>query len=715
MIHERASETSVSGTGRGAAAPDVVDALTHRAILDALPRAVIVTRSGGEIALWNRAAEELYGWREEEVLGRLIFDILVAADDRELADAVMDQVVSGTTWIGDFTIVRRDGESRRVFAIDGPIFDASGQTVGVVGVSEDVTEHHIVTEQQAADLAARLSLALEAGGFGTWRWDMASGVVEWDAKLEQLFGLSPGEFDGTFDSYVALLHPDDVESTLQTVREATRTKSAYVVDHRVVWPDGSVHWLQGKGRVVLDDAGEVLGTIGCTTDVSEQMHLVFEHERSRDAAVAAAETERLSRERLQFLGEINDALSRSLNEPDLMRNVTATSVPGLGDWCAIFVLDEEGHPIPDVEIAHSDPAMVAHARELQQRFPYDPDAPTGIPAVIRSGESEFYPEIDEQVLLEAAATEEAREVVHSLGLASAIAVPLVKRGKVLGAMQFVNSKSSRSYTEADLALAQAVAARIASTLTNLRLTEHQRRIATTLQASLLPDSLPQIPGLEVAVRYWAAGEGTEVGGDFYDVFDLDDGWAVVIGDVCGSGPEAASLTGLVRHTIRALAWQNAPHDEVLRQVNNAVLRSGRATFCTALFATVTRTSGGFLLEMASGGHPLPILHRGDGRTETVGRPGTLLGAYPDPRSSTVSTKIAAGDTVVLYTDGITDVRPPHDLSTDALMEIVARVSEAADSATDVVRQLGHELSAILPIAKRNDDIAILVLRVPSPA
>jgi serine phosphatase RsbU (regulator of sigma subunit) len=152
---------------------------------------------------------------------------------------------------------------------------------------------------------------------------------------------------------------------------------------------------------------------------------------------------------------------------------------------------------------------------------------------------------------------------------------------------------------------------------------------------------------------------------------------------------------------------------VLRRVNTAILRSGRATFCTSLFATLRRAERGFTFTMASGGHPLPILCRDGGGTETVGRPGTLLGAYPDPRTVTVSTELEPGDTIVLYTDGITDVRPPHDLDPDALAAIVGRAATSADSAAAVVDGLGRELAAILPIADRNDDIAILVLKVPS--
>ena len=701
----------MSGTRHSPSDPEVGEALSDRAVLDAVSQAVIVTRPDGEILLWNRAAEALYGWSEHEVLGRMIFDLVVPVPALDLAAEVMSQVMSGEQWRGDFSVLRRDGDTVRVSVIDRPLLDSAGRVVGVVGVSEDVTEQRLL-EQRAEDLAERLALALDAGGFGTWRWDVATGRVEWDTKLEQLYGLEPGTFDGTFDAYTALLHPDDLEKTLATVQEAMRTKTSYVVDHRVVWPDGSVHWVQGKGRVILDTDGEVAGTIGCTADVSEQMRLVFEQEHSRTRAIEAADSERLSRERLQFLGEINDALSRSDNERQLMRNVTKAAVPSLGDWCAIFLLSDSGGTTPEIEIAHADPAMVAYATELQERFPYDPASSTGIPAVIRSGRSEFHPEIDEQVLREADTTDDARDVVRSLGLRSAIAVPLVKRGRVLGAMQFVNSQSSRAYTKADLALAEVVAARIASTLANIRLREHQRLIATTLQSSLLPDSLPAIPGLEIAVGYWAAGEGTEVGGDFYDVFEVDDGWAVVIGDVCGTGPVAASLTGLVRHTIRALAWQSAPHNDVLRHVNTAVLRSGRATMCTALFATLTETARGFQFEMASGGHPLPIVVRANGTTETVGAPGTLLGAFADPRLITVASDIAPGDTLVMYTDGITDVRPPHDLSTEALEAIVGRAASEAGSATEVIDRLGRELSAILPIAERNDDIAILVLKAP---
>jgi PAS domain S-box-containing protein len=682
----------------------------ERIALDSIDRAVIITSPDGHILLWNRGAEHLYGWSEEEVRGRLAREVLVPDHQWEVAQSIVSSVVTGQAWKGDFAVLHRSGELVRVHVSDHPILDAQGNVIGVVGISEDVSGQRQL-ERQAASVADHLALALEAGGLGTWRWDIATGLTEWDPKLEQLFGLQPGEFTGTFEAWRALLHPDDAEAAVQTVNDAVQNKRPYLIEHRVVWPDGTIHWLQGKGAVTLDASGEVTGTIGCTADVTEQMQLRINRQQVTEMALEMARKERESRERVEFLGRVNEVLANSFTRQQVMRNVTSAAVPRLGDWCAIFVLSDENPLNPEIEIAHVDPEMVAYAKKLQEQFPYDPSAPTGIPAVIRSGRSEFFPEIDEVVLADTPT--EVREVVKSLRLKSAIAVPLLKRNRVIGAMQFVNSVSSRPFTSDDVALAEAVGGRIASALDNVRLSENQRMIARTLQASLLPDILPEIPGVQVAVRYWAASEGTEVGGDFYDVFEVGDHYGIVIGDVCGTGPVAASMTGLARHTIRASAWQGADPSEVLRQLNNAMLRSDRSTFCTALFAAIFPTKLGMRIEMASGGHPLPIVHRVGDKAETLGTPGTLLGIFSDSHSSIVSEELAPGDTLVLYTDGVTDVRPPSDLSVEQFQEIIETSSAQASSAEELVDLLGSGIMDVLPPEKRKDDIALLVMRVAS--
>ena len=149
---------------------------------------------------------------------------------------------------------------------------------------------------------------MDAGGLGTWRWERDTGATVWDERLEALFGLEPGSFDGTFEAYAALLHPEDAAEVLGTVEEAVQSKGRYIVEHRVVWPDGSVHWILGAGQPTVDEAGEVTGTIGACADVTARVLVEQERDRLLAEAVDAAEVERLSRERLEFLTRINDAL-----------------------------------------------------------------------------------------------------------------------------------------------------------------------------------------------------------------------------------------------------------------------------------------------------------------------------------------------------------------------------------------------------------------------
>jgi PAS domain S-box-containing protein len=561
------------------------------------------------------------------------------------------------------------------------------------------------------ELVRHFRLALEAGGLGTWRWDMATGVTVWDERLEALFGLAPGTFEGTYEAWLARQHPDDVDRVVATVDAAVRDRCGYVMDHRVVWPDGTVRWLQGRGQVVLDAAGEVLGTIGCVADVTDRVRFDQERERRMAEAGEAIRRERLHRTRLELLGRVNDALRAATDRGDLMRRVTQAVVPRLGDWCALYLLTDAG-PVPEVEIAHVDPEMVALGRDLQRRFPYDPHAPQGVPSVIRTGRTERELDIDDDVIDRADLPAEARDILRSLALRSSIIVPLVKRGRVLGAMQFVMSRSNRSFDEDDVTLAEAVAVRIASSLENLRLVEQQRQIALTLQRDLLPSVLPDIPGVDLAVRYWAAGEGTEVGGDFYDVFPIEPGrWGLAIGDVCGTGPSAASLTALARHSIRSAAWHGDDPATVLAHLNRALAASDQGSFVTAVYGEWH--DGHRRLELAVAGHPLPVLIEADGRARMVGRPGTLLGPFPRPRVHTTPVDLAAGATLVLYTDGVSDVPPPAGLDDAATVDLVRDAVAGALDAEHVADRIHARLSARLPVEARPDDIALLVVRLPT--
>ena len=593
--------------------------------------------------------------------------------------------------------------------------DDAGNVVSIVGTSEDVGAAR-AADQQARDLANHFSLALDAGRLGTWRWDMASGATLWDERLEALFGLGPGEFDGSFDAYVLLVHPDDREKVLRVVDEAVESKSVYRIEHRVVWPDGTVHWIAGAGGVTLDENGDVTGTVGCAMDATDRVEQELELERLAALAAVAADNERLQRERLEFLAAINEELNAASTVREVMINVTRRSVPRLGDWCTIHVVDERGRSAPDVEVAHVDPEMVRYARELQTRFPYDPEAPNGVPAVIRTGVTEFYPEITDELVAAMDVDDDARELVRSLQLQSAITVAMKKRGRVIGALQFIASTESRRYTEDDVALAETLAGRIASSIENLRLREREHEIAYTLQRSLLPAALPDIAGIDAAVRYWPHGMASEVGGDFYDLFALeDDGqFALVLGDVCGTGPAAAALTGLARHTVRDSAWHGDAPSDVLAALNRAVRRSGTESFLTCLYATIDTTGPAVELTVACGGHPLPV-HVGAHGTSTIGTTGTLLGPFAQVGISADRVSLSVGDVVVFHTDGATDVPAPYGLDEHGWAQLVSDAAAPGGTADEIAHRVRQLLEAILPFASRHDDIALLVLVVGDAA
>ena len=232
------------------------------------------------------------------------------------------------------------------------------------------------------------------------------------------------------------------------------------------------------------------------------------------------ELERAARERSEFLERTNAVLTRSLEIPDIMRRVAQTAVPRLGDWCQLAVFTDEQSHTPTIEVAHVDPDKLMWAQELRDRFPYDPDGLAGIPAAVRSGATQFYPEINDELIDLATPDRDVRDVLKRLRVRSSIVVPLRGRSGILGALQLVQAESGRRYTPADVQLAEAVAARIAIALENARLYERERAIAVTLQQSLLPPHLPEMPGMELAHRYWTASDTSLVGGDFYDVISV---------------------------------------------------------------------------------------------------------------------------------------------------------------------------------------------------
>jgi serine phosphatase RsbU (regulator of sigma subunit) len=291
---------------------------------------------------------------------------------------------------------------------------------------------------------------------------------------------------------------------------------------------------------------------------------------------------------------------------------------------------------------------------------------------------------------------------------------LTGRGSELGMIEVVD-RQEREFTARDETILTQLAQLASVAISNAQLYERERTIAQTLQRSLRPGGLPEVPGLSAAVRFRPAGEGVELGGDFYDLYEAGGGaWAAAIGDVQGKGPDAAAVTALARHTLRAGARYERSPSGVLALLHKA-LREQRTDgrFCTVAHAHVRPTGGRMQVDVACGGHPLPLVIHPDGLVEPVGRLGTLLGTDIEPQLFDVTVELSAGDVLLLYTDGVTEVRRRRR-EVFGLAELSELLSRCGGLSPDAVADRVEAAVLAASEGRLRDDMAILALG-PIPA
>jgi serine phosphatase RsbU (regulator of sigma subunit) len=417
-------------------------------------------------------------------------------------------------------------------------------------------------------------------------------------------------------------------------------------------------------------------------------------------------------DRTMFLGRAGRLLQSPLSVDERLRLLADLVVPGVADWCAVHLVRNDR--VDQVAVAHSDPEKVAFVARLQERYPPDPAADDGAIQVSRTGRPVLLPEIPDELLTASAVDEEHLALIRSIGLHSAVVVPLLVRGRSLGALTLVHAESGQRFDESDVAFAEQLAANAAIALDNARLWEEQVAIADTLQAALLPAALPDAPGLRLAARYRPQSvedPGIQVGGDLYDVVGCGapGRWGVVMADVCGKGPRAAALTALIRHTLRAEIDHGLGPVEVLHRLNRAMLHGAPeapSRFATVVHAEVTVDADGATVRMASAGHPPPLVRRGD-RVEPVTAPGTVLGVYADVELTETTFRLDRGDMMVLYTDGVTEARGVDGFyGTERLTRLLrSSPGEPADAVADAL------LDDVVTFqrGRLRDDVAILVV------
>ncbi|HTZ88267.1 MAG TPA: SpoIIE family protein phosphatase [Solirubrobacteraceae bacterium] len=390
---------------------------------------------------------------------------------------------------------------------------------------------------------------------------------------------------------------------------------------------GEEQWSLLKATAVRDASGEIEAAVTIIEDVTQ----------SKRAAL-----------RMEFMAQIGEVLASSLDYQQTLRNVAGLAVPQIADWCAVDLFTEDGGR-ESVAIAHSDPAKLRTAARLRGYEPERLDPERGLGLVMSTGESQLYTEIHDEQLVQTAIDEEHLRLLREVGFRAVVIVPLQVHERTIGALTMVSAESGRSFDRGDVEFAEQIAARAALAVESARLYSERSAIARTLQDSLLPEAIPQIPGWELAALYRPAGQEGEVGGDFYDFWELDGEWLMVIGDVTGKGVGAATVTSLVRHTARAASEFDPRPAQVLARIDAALRRRPTVSLCTALCMRLSPRGA----TIAVGGHPPPLRVGQDGVSE-LGEHGTLLGALARTHWPESSIELRSGETLVAFTDGVTD-------------------------------------------------------------
>ena len=598
-------------------------------------------------------------------------------------------------------------------ALDVPALLAAGATdvwplapggAGDADVRVALAEHYARLQAGSIRLGGELALlrrALDLTGTGFVLTDPRlddNPIVYANAAFHEMTGYPPQEVLGRNCRFLQgpATEPDRTERLREAIA-AGKPATVEIVNHR---KDGTPFLNEVHVAPVRDEAGAIVRFVGVQVDVSVYRRQEALYAIERRARREAEEAGRRS----TFLADASPVLDASLDLAATLESLVRLSVPQLADLCLVNVV--ESGEVRRVAFAAADPAAERLLRGLPSVYTVGPPGEDPVVRVMRSGRPEV---IDDDA---AGVFGDSAGMLGDRVPRAAMLIPLRTRGRTLGVLALGSLDGARRFGEDEVAFAGDVARRAALAVDNARLFEDQSTVARTLQESLLPDRLPFVEGIELAAAYRPAGDGSEIGGDFYDAFPAPSGGTVIaIGDVTGKGAKAAALTGLARHTLRAASAYEETPEALALALNRALVaqRGRRGKYCTVALALLEAHRDGVRARVVCAGHPPPLVLRADGSVEPAGRPGMLLGYIARPRLDETTTVLRPGDALVLYTDGLTEARTSTGLLGDERLAALVRTCSGLGAGAIASR---IERAAIdLQGGDPRDDIAIAVARV----
>ncbi|WP_078495997.1 SpoIIE family protein phosphatase [Streptomyces sp. LaPpAH-108] len=711
--------------------------------------AVLQIDRKGSVSAWNEDAEELFGYAADEVVGKPLTD-LAAWPHTPGTGTGIAEALQLSRWEGSYGVRRADGRVAPVYASHLRVRDTGGEPSTVCLL---VRDHERAVLQTPSRVPAGDQGGAEGPSADPFEVFIGSPAPDdLDGLLQRTVERARDMLDG--DSAFLLLATDDeteLEVRASTGLPSARQRFARVpveagpgrygsarmpaVHEDLTSVPGAVPLLTGTGMrsvvtVPLKVEGRLTGSLGVAAEGpgrysnEEALRLQFAADRIALAVESArlGELERLRRGSLSFLVEASDLLAGTLDRDQTLALMAQMTVPTLATWCAVYTIADPASDPYLSYVLHEDEELIDGIKSLLSKIP-PPEA------VLTPG-AQVWPlpgEVAHQAALRSSmrslglAGGPAQQVTAGIGptLATASAVggetvvlPLVARNRVIG-MLILGKPTDEHFRQEILELAEDLSRRAALALDNARLYSERTAISQSLQRSLLPPGLPHIDGVEVDVIYRAAGEGNEVGGDFYDLFPIGDGaYGFAIGDVCGTGPNAAAVTGLARHALRLLAREGLSGPAVLERLNSAILDEGdRSRFLTLLYGELRpQPNGGAEMKMVCAGHPLPLRLRQDGTVETAAEPQPLLGVIEDLELYEETVTLDPGDVLLCVTDGVTERREgTRMLGDDGLADVLTTCTglTAGAVAARILRAV-ERFASDAP----SDDMAILAMRVP---
>ncbi|WP_329137226.1 SpoIIE family protein phosphatase [Streptomyces sp. NBC_01476] len=728
---------------------------TELPVADERVRVAVIQADGrGTITRWNDDATDLFGHAPADILGTSLTDITAWPQTPGTGIGLAD-ALQLSRWEGTYGLRDADGRVLPVYGSHLRVRDSAGEP-STVCLLVRAEERAIL--QSPARGPAHSDTGLTQRGKSTDAFEVFIGSPapdDLDGLLQRTVERARDMLDG--DAAYLLLATDDeteLEVRASTGLPSARQRFARVpveagtgrygsarmpaVHEDLTAVPGAVPLLSGTGMrsvvtVPLKVEGRLTGSIGVACEApgrysnQEALRLQFAADRIALAVESArlTELERLRRGSLSFLVEASDLLAGTLERDQTLALMAQMTVPTLASWCAVYTIAEQSQSEPELAfVLHEDEDRIDGIKALlSQVRPPDPDPTPG--ARVWTDPSDVAHSSALRASLRSlgvgatTAAAGARASTPGIQLATAAAVggetvvlPLVARNRVIG-MLTLGKPTDERFRQEILELAEDLSRRAALALDNARLYSERTAISQALQRSLLPPELPRVPGVEVEVVYRAAGEGNEVGGDFYDLFPIRDGcWGFAIGDVCGTGPEAAAVTGLARHALRLLAREGFGGPAVLERLNAAILDEGaRSRFLTLLYGELwPQQDGSAVLRMVCAGHPLPLRLRPDGTVEPAAEPQPLLGVMEDLELFEQSITLDPGDVLLCVTDGVTERREgSRMLGDDGLADVLATCTGLTAGAVAArIQRAVERFASDAP----SDDMAILAMRVP---